>query len=90
MTYRGLLSRLQKITPQQLRQTVKLEEGFSVNVTSLTCFVTAPKDVPQRVVPKHDRPLPQDSRRRFGNVGQGYRGQGYRPRLKLGRNCWLA
>jgi hypothetical protein len=36
MTYNALLKRLQKMTPEQLRQKVKLYEGCSGNWDSLT------------------------------------------------------
>lgn len=45
MTYLGLLSYLKKLSPEQLRQRVTLEEGCSDNVTHLTGIYKARKQV---------------------------------------------
>jgi len=44
MTYGTLLKKLQKLTPEELKQKVKLEEGCSGNVTEVTCLYKALKD----------------------------------------------
>ena len=45
MTYAALLKRLQNMTPAELRQTVKLEEGCSGNVTTLQGMYKARTDM---------------------------------------------